>query len=395
MQDGDQRFVDSIVGAVRAALGPRDGFTPLHEPEFRGREAEYVLDCVETGWVSSVGAYVDRIEEMLAERYGVERAVALASGTAALHVALLVAGVEPGDEVLCPTLTFVATANSIRHAGATPHFVDAETRSLGVDPAALAEHLDRTCERRGDALFNRATGARVRALVTTHVFGHPGELDALRALADERGLVFVEDAAESIGTTLDGAPLGRHGRVATLSFNGNKVVTTGGGGALLTNDAALGARAKHLSTTARVPAENFGFAHDEVGFNYRMPNLNAALGCAQLERLDDMLERKRALAGRYRDAFSGLDGVRFLDEDERTRSNFWLNAIVLDPDRAHLTGAVLEALNAADLMARPLWNPMHTLPMFTACPRADVAQAEDMARRVVNVPSSPALADPT
>ncbi|HRJ63008.1 LegC family aminotransferase [uncultured Brevundimonas sp.] len=385
-------LADRILAAVRDVLGPTNGVMPLHEPEFRGREREYLKDCIDTGWVSSVGAYVDRIETDLARITGVERAVAVANGTAALHICLELVGVKPGDEVLIPDLTFVATANAVSYAGARPHFVDSEDVSLGVDAARLEAHLAGVAGIRDGVCYNRTTGAPIRALVVMHAFGHPCDLDAIEAVALRWNLALVEDAAESLGSFYKGVHTGGRGRVAALSFNGNKVVTTGGGGAILTNDPELGRRAKHLTTTARVP-HRWNFIHDEIGYNYRMPNLNAALGCAQLERLDDMLARKRDLASRYAAAFEGVEGARFLAEPTGTRSNFWLNAIVLeDPD---LVGRdrVLERLNDAGYMSRPIWTLMHRLPMYADCPRADLTVAERLEATVINLPSSPKLAD--
>lgn len=382
--------ITAALGAVRDVLGDRRA--ALHEPEFRGQERAYVADCIETGWVSSVGAYVDRFERMLCDTTGAAHAVATANGTAALHTCLLLADVRAGDEVLMPALTFIATANAVSYVQATPHFVDSEPVSFGVDAQALEAYLRDAAELRGDVCFNRRSGARIRALVVMHVFGHPCDLDALDAVAQRWRLVLVEDAAESLGASYKGRHTGNVGRLAALSFNGNKVVTTGGGGAVLCNDAALGARAKHLTTTARVP-HRWSFLHDEVGYNYRLPNLNAALGCAQLERLWDLIERKRRLARRYRDAFASVAGMQLLDEPPKTRSNFWLNAIVLDPTLAARRDELLATLNDAGYMSRPLWTLMHRLPMYANCPRMPLAIAESLEARVVNIPSSAALAD--
>lgn len=384
--------VAAALAAVRSVLGPAEAPVSLHEPEFAGREWEFVKDCIDTGWVSSAGAYVDRFERGLADATGAAHAIATANGTAALHVCLLLAGVRAGDEVLMPTLTFIATANAVSYAGAVPHFVDSEAVSLGVDARALEAHLQEVAERRADGCFNRHTGARIAALVVMHVFGHPCDLETLAAVADRWGVVLVEDAAESLGAFYRGRHTGTFGRVAALSFNGNKIVTTGGGGAVLTNDAALARRAKHLTTTARVP-HRWSFIHDEVGYNYRLPNLNAALGCAQLERLPDFVERKRSLAARYASAFAGIDGVAFLHEPPHTRSNFWLNAIVLAPQHAALRDDLLAALNDGGYLSRPLWTLMHRLPMYRACPRMQTPVAESLEARLVNVPSSARLAE--
>ncbi|NBB51063.1 LegC family aminotransferase [Rhizobium sp. CRIBSB] len=380
----------AVIDVLRGVLGPADGFVPLHEPEFRGREAAYVTDCIETGWVSSVGGYVDRIERDLATITGVGHAVATANGTSALHIALMLAGVTAGDEVLVPALTFVATANAVAYLAARPHFVDSEDRSLGIDADALETYLQGAARLEGGICINRQTGAPIRALVVLHVFGHPCDLDALSALAARWNLVLVEDAAEALGSRYRGRHVGGHGRLSALSFNGNKIVTTGGGGAVLTHDPDLARRAKHLTTQAKVP-HPWAFSHDAVGYNYRMPNLNAALGCAQLERLDDMLERKRALAARYQAAFAGFPGLRFLAEPDGTRSNYWLNALIIEDPQAR--DGLLTALNAAGLMARPVWTLMHRLPMFADSPRAPLPIAERLEATLVNIPSSARLAD--
>lgn len=381
-----------ILSAVRDVIGDTDTQIALHEPEFAGNEWAYVKDCLDTGWVSSVGAYVDRLESDLASYTGVSHAVVAVNGTAALHICLLLAGVRPGDEVLAPALTFVATANAVAYAGATPHFVDSETRTLGVDPQKLEEHLSRTARLHGGECVNVSTGAPIRALVVMHAFGHPCDLDALKAVADRWNIVLVEDAAESLGSTYRGVHTGNVGKVSALSFNGNKVLTTGGGGAILTNDPGLARRAKHLTTTARV-ADGWNFVHDEIGYNYRLPNLNAALGCAQLERLADMVVRKRRLADAYKKAFATVSGASFLSEPEGAASNYWLNTVVLDQDHAGHHWAALRVLNEAGYMSRPVWRLMHLLPMYAGCPRSDLTTAESLAVRVLNIPSSPRLAE--
>lgn len=379
-----------VLAAVRAVLGPVSAPLALHEPQFAGREWEFVKDCIDTGWVSSVGAYVDRFERDLASYTGVAHAVATSNGTAALHMCLLLAGVKAGDEVLLPTLTFIATANAVSYLAAVPHFVDSEAVSLGVDAAKLDRYLAEAAHVVDGVCLNRRTGAPIRALVVMHVFGHPADLDALSQVARKWRVALIEDAAESLGSSYRGRHTGNVGVLSALSFNGNKVVTTGGGGAVLTNDAELGRRAKHLTTTARVP-HRWSFLHDEVGYNYRLPNINAALGCAQLLRLPEMLEWKRALASRYQQAFAGVQGVSFLREPEATSSNYWLNAIVLAEQQAAQREHLLEALNAAGYMSRPIWTLMHKLPMYGACPRMDVTVAEQMEACVINLPSSAKL----
>jgi perosamine synthetase len=382
--------VGDVVAAVERVLGRPGGRIALHEPEFSERAWTYVKDCLDSGWVSSVGAYVDRLERELAQLTGAGHAVATVNGTAALHVCLLLAGVRPGEEVLVPSLTFIATANAVAYAGAVPHFVDSESATLGVDAAALDRYLAREAEVSGNGCINRKTRAPIRALVAMHVFGHPCDLDALSEVARRWRLVLVEDAAESLGSTYKGRHTGNVGRLAALSFNGNKIVTTGGGGAVLTSDAALARRAKHLTTTARTP-HAWGFLHDEVGYNYRMPNINAALGCAQLEELPRLYRQKRALARRYAESFAGVRGTRFLAEPPDTESNYWLNAILLAPDQAAHRDEVLGALNEAGYTSRPVWTLMHKLPMYRHCPRMPLPVAEALEAAVVNLPSSAKL----
>jgi perosamine synthetase len=381
-----------ILEAVRAALPEAETAIPLHAPEFRGREWDYLKDCLDTGWVSSVGAYVDRFEQDLADLTGAARAVAVANGTAALDVCLRLAGVEAGDEVLVPTLTFVATANAVTYRGAIPHFVDSESRTLGVDPQRLDAYLSKVARLTDQGCVNVLTGAPIRALMVMHVFGHPCDLDGLMEVAGRWRLVLVEDAAEALGSRWRGRHMGTFGRLAALSFNGNKIITTGGGGAVLTNDPELGRRAKHLTTTAKTP-HRWAFDHDEVGWNYRMPNLNAALGCAQLERLPGMLARKALLADRYAAALANIEGVSLLKPRPDAEVNHWLNTLILDHADPDLREAVLETLNEAGFQARPLWTLMHRLPMYARCSRDALPVAEALAARVINLPSSAALAD--
>ena len=353
------------------------GMVPLHAPAFRGNEAAYVQDCIQTGWVSSVGAYVDRFEAMLADITGAAHAVAVVNGTAALQVCLHLAGVRPGDEVVVPSLTFVATANAVSHCGATCRFVDVEERTLGLDPVRLDDHLARHRDR------------PIRAVVAMHTFGQPADLDGLAEVCARHGIALVEDAAESLGSLYKGRHTGNHGLVSSLSFNGNKIVTTGGGGAILTNDPALGKLAKHLTTTAKVP-HPYRFDHDAVGWNYRLPNLNAALGCAQLEVLAEHVTAKRRLAEDYHAVFAGLEGVRIFRETPEARSNYWLAALLLDrPDRA-LVERVIEEAAAAAIQCRPIWTPMHHLPMYRHCPRDALPVTDAIADRLINLPSSPA-----
>jgi len=378
---------ETIVSTLRSLL-PEEEFIGLHEPTFTGNEWTYVKDCLDTGWVSSVGKYVDRFEKELAEYTGVRHAVAVVNGTAALHICLLLAGVMPGDEVIIPALTFVATANAVAYTGAIPHFVDCDARTLGLDPQKLDGYLAEIAEVRDGVCFNRLSGRRIRAVVPMHTFGHPVDLDALTSVCERFNLEMIEDAAESLGSYYKGKHTGNWGKLSAMSFNGNKIMTTGGGGAILTNDSALAKLAKHLTTTAKTP-HPWAFNHDMMAYNYRMPNLNAALGCAQLEQLPDFLERKRKLADRYAQAFASVAGVRFISEPEFARSNYWLNVLLLE--QAEERDTVLETTNRHGIMTRPVWTLMHRLPMFLDCPRMNLSVAEDLEARLVNIPSSSRL----
>jgi len=382
-------FHDAVLAAVRKVTGVEKA--ALHEPEFKGREWLYVKECIDTGWVSSVGKMVDRFETMLAEYTGAGQAVATVNGTAALHIAVLLAGVERGDEVILPALTFIATANAVSYAGATPHFADVAIDTLGLDPEKLDAHLHAVARLERTGCVNRVTGRPIKAAIVMHAFGHPADIDGLAEVCARHEIALIEDAAESLGSYYRGRHTGALARIGALSFNGNKIVTTGGGGAVLTNTTELAARAKHLTTTARISA-GWNFVHDEIGYNYRMPNINAALGCAQLERMESYLARKRALAERYRTALANVPGLSFVTEPPCTRSNYWLNNILLDRGCEGEQAAVLQALNAAGFGARPAWTPMHMLAMYRECPQSDLSITEDVFHRLVSLPSSPALA---
>ena len=381
-------LAEYVVAAIRAAIGP--GPAVLHEPSFTGNEWLYLKECLDSTFVSSIGKFVDRFELDLAKFTGAKHAVAVVNGTAALQIALKLAGVQAGDEVLIPALTFVATANAVTYCAATPHFVDSEERTLGVDAAKLRDYLVIQTEQRAGQCVNRASGRVIRALVPMHTFGHPVDLDGVLALARDFNLALVEDAAESLGSTYHGQHTGTFGLLGTLSFNGNKTVTTGGGGAILTNDATLARHAKHLTTTAKLP-HAWEFQHDEIGYNYRLPNLNAALGCAQLEQLPSMLAAKRELFARYQSACAPVAGVTLMAEPAQCRSNYWLQTLLLDADQAGQRDKVLAATNAATYMTRPAWTLMHELPPFKNCPRMDLAMAQSLSQRLINIPSSSGL----
>lgn len=381
---------ETIVNRLADAIAD-GGVVALHEPDLGAREEELTSDCVRSGWVSSVGAYVDRFERMLAEYTGAARAIAMVNGTAALHLALHLAGVERDDEVITQALTFIATANAIHACGAVPHFADVSPTTLGLDPAALDAHLAEIGEPLpGGGLRNRLTGRRIRAMVPMHTFGHPVALEALAELCDRHGLALVEDAAESLGSLYHGRHTGRWGRVAALSFNGNKIITTGGGGALLFENQNLADRAKHLSTTAKLP-HPWAFQHDEAGFNYRLPNLNAALGCAQMERLDGFLEAKRELANLYQTLFADCPGVSVFCEPENARSNYWLNTLLLDQPDEVLRDTILAALHERRILVRPAWGLMPDQVPYADAPSAPLPVSRDLAARIICLPSSPAL----
>lgn len=376
---------EHVVDAVRCAAGPAPAV--LHEPTFNGNEWRYLRECLDSTFVSSVGRYVDRLEADLAAYTGAKHAIAVVNGTAALHVALRLSGVEPGDEVLIPALTFVATAAAVAYCGATPHFADSEERTLGLAPVALRAHLHRISEMRSGQCTNRSTGRVIRALVPMHTFGHPVDIEGMLAVARDFRLALIEDAAESLGSTVHGRHTGTFGLLGTLSFNGNKTITTGGGGAILTNDTALAMRAKHLTTTAKMP-HRWKYLHDEIGYNYRLPNINAALGCAQLEQLPAFLSAKRAIFERYREAFAHVRHARIVAEPEGCHSNYWLQTLLLDKAAAGQRDAILGATNDAGFMTRPTWTLMHRLAPYKASPRMELPVAESLEQRLINLPSS-------
>lgn len=378
-----------IAAAIRAVVGAEPAV--LHEPCFNGNEWQYLKECLDSTYVSSVGEFVNRFESDLASCTGAKCAVAVVNGTAALHVALRLAGVKANDEVLVPALTFVATANAVTYCGAVPHFVDSDERTLGVDAARLRSHLIKHTEQHSGQCINRVTGKVIRALVPMHTFGHPADVEGLLAVAHDFNLAMVEDAAESLGSYYHGQHTGTFGLMGILSFNGNKTITTGGGGAILTNDAELARHAKHLTTTAKLP-HAWEYRHDEIGYNYRLPNLNAALGCAQLEQLPGMLASKRELFKRYQSAFATVAGVRLVEEPERCQSNYWLQTVVLDHDMMDQRDEILKCTNDQGLMTRPAWHLMHELPSFLQYPRMDLEIARSLARRLINIPSSCRLA---
>lgn len=376
---------NDVLHFIREVFGDKEGFIPLHAPYFGGNEKKYLLDTIDSTFVSSVGAYVNRFEEMMSEITGAKYAIATGNGTVALQLALIVAGVKAGDEVITQPLTFVATANAISHANGTPVFVDVDKDTMGMSPEALEPFLQEHAEVRNGAAYNKTTGKRIAACVPMHTFGFPCRIDEIAAICEKWHIALVEDAAESLGSSYKGQHTGTFGVMGIFSFNGNKTVTCGGGGALVTNDKELADKAKHLSTTAKVP-HPYEFVHDEIGYNYRMPNLNAALACAQLEQLQEILNNKRALAAIYAEYFSKNDVITFVRESADSVANYWLNTIVLKDREARDT--FLKASNGSKVMTRPIWHLMNKLPMYAHCQCGDLRNALWLEERVVNIPSS-------
>ena len=365
-------------------LYPGEEPVPLHAPRFIGQEKEFLAQCIDSTFVSYVGAFVGEFERLSAAAVGCQHAVAVVNGTAALQLALMAAGVRPGDLVLTQALTFVATANAIRHAGAEPAFVDVEMDTMGMSPAHLREFLVRRAHYDGKSCIDGPTGKRIGAIVPMHTFGHPVRIREILAIAAEFGLEVVEDAAEALGSTEHGIPAGRLGKVSILSFNGNKIITTGGGGMVVTDDAGLADWVSRISSTAK-RKHPWEFFHDEVAFNLRLPNVNAAVGVAQMAHLSDFLENKRITAQAYL-AFGETEGLSFFHERPGTRSNHWLNCLLVK-DREERE-AFLAGLNQAGVQARPVWTLMNKLPMFQASPAGDLTASQYFEDRVINLPSS-------
>ena len=358
---------------------------PLHAPCFIGNEKKYLAECVDTTFVSSVGQFVDRFEEKMAQYTGAARAVTCVNGTNALHLALLLVGVARGDEVLTQALTFIATCNAIRYIDAHPVFLDVDQSTMGLSPDAMRDWLFRNAEMKDSQCFNKNTQRRIKACVPMHTFGHPARIDEIAAVCEEYHIELVEDAAESLGSLYKGQHTGLFGRVGVISFNGNKIITTGGGGMLLLNNEELGAQAKHLTTQAKVP-HRWEFIHDRVGYNYRMPNINAALGCAQLEHLEEFVLNKRETAEKYHAFFATIDDMDYFLEPENCRSNYWLNTILLKDRQAQQD--FLQYTNDHGIMTRPAWQLMNRLEMFKGCETDGLKHTQWLEERIVNIPSS-------
>ncbi len=365
-------------------LYPNQPYIPLHEPRFWGNEKNYVIECIESTFVSSIGKFVDRFEEMTASYTGAKKAVVCVNGTNGLYLALRLLGVDRNDEVITQPLSFVATCNAISYLGAHPVFVDVDRDTMGLSPSKLEEWLLANAEIRADSCFNKTTGRRIKACVPMHTFGHPVRIDQLVEMCEKYSIEVIEDAAESLGSFYKGRHTGTFSKIGVISYNGNKTITTGGGGMLLFNDEKLGELAKHLTTQAKMP-HRWEFVHDQIGYNFRMPNINAALGCAQMEQLDFFLSKKRELALCYSEFFKNA-GISFVHEPSNSKSNYWLNSVVMSSREER--DKFLEVTNNSGVMTRPIWRLMSKLPMFEACQRGDLSNAEWLESRVVNIPSS-------
>ena len=380
--------INQFIKFVRDQFNTTD-LIPLHVPCFMGNEKNYVMETIDSTFVSSVGAYVDKFEDMMTNISKTKRAVAVVNGTAALQVALRLAGLKPGDEVLTQALTFVATANAIAYNNACPVFIDVDLDTMGLSPKAVERFLEEYAELREDGCYNRKTGKRIAACLPMHTFGFPVHMNELIEVCNIWNIPVVEDAAESIGSTYFGKPTGSFGQLGVFSFNGNKIVTAGGGGAIVTNDKAMGDLGKHLTTTAKKP-HKYEYVHDKLGFNYRMPNLNAALICAQLEQLNTFIENKRKLANRYESFLDGM-GIKFRTENSNTRVNYWLMCIELNDRKER--NKFLNETNQKGIMTRPIWQLMYKLPMYEDCFRDEQFNAEYLEDRIVNIPSSVIIDD--
>ncbi|OJV21657.1 MAG: aminotransferase DegT [Bacteroidetes bacterium 41-46] len=373
-----------IVDFIRQLYG-YEGLIPLHAPKFVGNEKKYLNECIDSTYVSSVGKFVDRFEEMMEDYTGAKKAVVCVNGTNALHMAMMLVGVEKGDEVITQALTFIATCNAISYIGAHPVFIDVDRDTMGLSPIAMSKWLNENCEVKGNICLNRKTGRRIKACVPMHTFGHPVHLDELVELCERYHIELVEDAAESLGSFYKGKHTGTFGKVGVISFNGNKTITTGGGGMLIFQDEELGKLAKHLTTQAKVP-HKWEFVHEHIGYNYRMPNINAALGCAQMENLDSFLLNKRVIAEKYKDYFSQFDEIEFFCEPNNCKSNYWLNILLMKDKEAQTD--FLQFSNDNGIMTRPVWRLMNKLPMFSSYQTDNLKNTIWFEDRVVNIPSS-------
>jgi len=379
------KIEDQVLEAIVKVVGPSPA--KLHEPTFTGNEWTYLKECLDSTYVSSVGKFVDKFESDLVDFTGAKHSISVVNGTAALHIALKLSGVKDNDEVLVPALTFVGTANAVIYCNAVPHFVDSEENTLGMDAEKLREYLKNTTEQKNGLCVNTSTDRVIRAMVPMHTFGHPANIEGLLSVSKDFNIVLVEDAAESIGSYYFGKHTGTFGLFGVLSFNGNKTITTGGGGAILTNDASLARHAKHITTTAKIP-HKWEFIHDEIGYNYRMPNINAALGCAQLEQLPNKLEAKRKLFDAYNKVFKNNKFLQLMKEPTNCKSNYWLQTIKMNSASIVLRDKILDVTNSAGYMTRPPWVLLSELDQFNSSPKSDLTVSRELFSSLINIPSS-------
>ena len=377
--------INQFINILRKVCNRRE--LNLHEPFFSGNETKYLEECVSTNFVSSVGIFVSKFEKMLSELTGAKHVIATVNGTSALHLSLLCLGIRSKDEVLLPTLTFVGSANSIRYCNAIPHFCDISKDDLNLDLDKLRDHLKFTVEKHHVYSINKYTNNRIAAIMPVHIYGQPVDMETLLSIASEYKITIIEDAAESLGSFLNKKHTGTFGKIGCLSFNGNKIVTTGGGGAILTDDDMLAKQIRHMSTTAKI-AHPWELSHDEIGYNYRMPNINAALGCAQLELFSNLLENKRNLHMKYKKELDGIPWLRLISENKESISNYWLNTVILKNNEDCFQKRLIETCHKEKIFLRPSWKPLHLLPMFQSCPKSELNTASFLQKKIVNLPSS-------
>ena len=361
--------------------------TQLHEPSFFGNEKKYLNECINSTFVASNGKFNDRLEKKLKEYVNSKNVILVNSGTSALHISLIIMGVRPGDEVILPTMTFVATANSIKYCGAIPHFVDSENDTLGIDPFALKQWLKKIVIKKGKYSYNKLTNNKISSIIPMHTFGHPCKIEEIVSIASEYNLKIIEDSAESLGSFFKKKHTGTYGNIGIISFNGNKTITSGGGGAILTNNNAIANAARHLSTTAKIKHE-WDFIHDKVGYNYRMANINAAIGLAQMENIDKIIKSKRRLFDVYERAFSNIDEIELFREPKNCKSNYWLQTIILKKKYSREKKNILKITNDNKIMTRPVWKLLHTLKPFKKCPKSPLVNSISLEKRIINIPSS-------
>ncbi len=384
---------DELFKVLQQILSSRSSSkpVPLHEPMFSKKDYFYLKRCLDSTYVSSVGKFVDEFEALLAQYTGAKYVTAVINGTSALQVALKVAGVRENDEVFVPSLSFVATANAVSYCGAIPFFIDCNERNLSIDAEALEELLKMIGEPTSGGLRNRRTGRRLKALVPMHTFGHPCDMQSIQKITKNYKIELVEDAAEALGSFYEGKHTGTFGKLGIISFNGNKIITTGGGGAILTNDLEIAKKVRHLIQVAKIP-HSWNYIHDEIGYNYRMPNLNAALGCSQFDNLNFSLESKRRLFKVYKKNFKNILGIKIFEEPPKCKSNYWLQTILLSEENQNERDLILKKTNAAGIMTRPAWDLIHTLQPYRNSPRAPLPVSKHLSKRIINLPSSAGLA---